>query len=286
MTDNLKTRIIVAAVLIPGAVILLWLGRWPLAVAIAALGVLGAWEVFGLAEQQGVKPLREFGYVTAAAIPLATYAAIGRDPGWAEFALYAGVLWALVLLIAAMFLRGPRGRPLASVAVTLFAPLYASATLAFLIVVRHGGNSDRRPLAYLCLALFPLVLTWICDTAAYAAGTKWGGAKLLPEISPGKTWAGAAGGLGGALVFAVVLGAAVLNRVGWHFGVVPLLVVGLLVGVVAQVGDLAESLLKREAGMKDSSSLIPGHGGVLDRLDSLYFIIPASAALLRLYGVI
>jgi phosphatidate cytidylyltransferase len=129
------------------------------------------------------------------------------------------------------------------------------------------------------------VLTWICDTAAYAAGTRLGGAKLVPLLSPKKTWSGAAGGLAGALVFAVVLGLLVLNRVGWHFGVGHLLVVGLLVGVVAQVGDVAESLLKREAGMKDSSALIPGHGGVLDRLDSLYFIIPVSAALFRLYGV-
>jgi CDP-diglyceride synthetase len=92
MIDNLKTRIIVAAVLIPSAVVLLSLGRWPLAVALAALGVLGTWEVFGLAEPQGIKPLREFGYAAAAAIPLATYAAIGRDPGWAEVALYVAVL--------------------------------------------------------------------------------------------------------------------------------------------------------------------------------------------------
>jgi len=285
MTGNLKTRIIVAAVLIPGVVVLLWLGGWPLAVAIAALGVLGVWELFGLAEQQGIKPMRELGYVTAAVIPLTTFAAIRADSGWAEGALYAGVLWVLAVLVAAMFLRGPRSRPLAAVAVTLFAPLYASATLAFLLTIRHGGNSDRRPLAYLCLALFPLVLTWICDTAAYAAGTRFGGAKLAPVLSPKKTWSGAVGGLAGALVLAVILGLLGLNRVGWHFGVGSLLAVGLLVGVVAQVGDVAESLLKREAGVKDSSSLIPGHGGVLDRLDSLYFIIPASAALFRLYGV-
>jgi phosphatidate cytidylyltransferase len=74
--------------------------------------------------------------------------------------------------------------------------------------------------------------------------------------------------------------------VGWHFPLWQLLGTGLVVGVAAQVGDIAESLLKREAGVKDSSSLIPGHGGVLDRLDSLYFVIPVSAALFKLYGVI
>jgi phosphatidate cytidylyltransferase len=286
MSGELKTRVLVAAVLIPAAVGLLWVGRWPLALALGALGVLGVWELFALARGQDIKPLREVGFGAAALIPLAAYAAVRGKEGAAEVALYAGVLWVLVALAAAMVQRGPRGRPLAAVAVTLFAPLYASATLAFLIAIRHGGNSDRRPLAYLCLALLPLVLTWLCDTAAYAAGSAIGGPKLAPALSPRKTWAGAGGGLAAALVSAVVLGLLVLNRVGWHFGVLALLAVGLLVGVLAQVGDVAESLLKREAGVKDSSALIPGHGGVLDRLDSLYFVIPATAALYRALGVI
>jgi phosphatidate cytidylyltransferase len=83
-----------------------------------------------------------------------------------------------------------------------------------------------------------------------------------------------------------VLGALVLNRVGWHFSLGQLLVVGVMVGVVAQLGDVAESMIKREAGVKDSSALIPGHGGVLDRLDSLYFVVPVAAALFKWFGVI
>ncbi|HXF95274.1 MAG TPA: phosphatidate cytidylyltransferase, partial [Gemmatimonadales bacterium] len=173
-----------------------------------------------------------------------------------------------------------------AVAVTAFGALYAAAPLAFLLAIRHGVNSEREPGAYFLLALLPLALTWICDTAAYAAGTAWGGPRLAPAVSPRKTWSGAAGGLAGALVFAVLLGLLVLNRAGWHFGFWHLVGLGLVVGVIGQVGDAAESLLKREAGVKDSSALIPGHGGVLDRLDSLYFVIPASAALFRFYGVI
>lgn len=286
MAGNLSTRIGIAAVLIPAAVGALWLGGWPLAGAIAALGVLGTREVFDLARKQGIDALAAPGYAAAAAIPLATYAV--HRLGWpgGTTAWYAGVLWLLALPVVAMAQRGPKGRPLTAIGVTVFGALYASAPLAFLIVIRHGLNSERAPLAYLALAVFPLALTWICDTAAFSAGSQFGGPKMAPVLSPRKTWSGAAGGLAGALVFAVALGLLVLNRFGWHFGVGQLLGIGLVVGVVGQVGDLAESLLKREAGVKDSSDLIPGHGGVLDRLDSLYFVIPATAALLARYGVI
>src|SRR2546430_996746 len=112
-----------------------------------------------------------------------------------------------------------------------------------------------------------------------------GGAKLAPVLSPRKTWAGAVGGIVGGLVAALVYGPLVLDRVALRLGVVQLATVGVVVAVAAQVGDVAESLFKREAGVKDSSSLIPGHGGVLDRLDSLYFVLPATAGLLRLFGV-
>jgi phosphatidate cytidylyltransferase len=286
MATALQTRVGAAAVLIPSVVLLAWLGRWPLALGIAGLGVLGTRELFALARKRDVSAFDPAGYAAAGLVPLAVYAARGATERWALAALYIGAFWLLGVLVVAVLQREPRARPLAAVAVTWFAPLYASATLAFLIAIRHGANSDRRPLAYVCLALFPLVLTWICDTAAYVAGSRFGGAKLAPTLSPKKTWAGAWAGLAGAMVFAAVLGALVLNRVGWHFSLGQLLVVGVMVGVVAQLGDVAESMIKREAGVKDSSALIPGHGGVLDRLDSLYFVVPVAAALFKWFGVI
>jgi phosphatidate cytidylyltransferase len=283
MSRTLLVRVAFAIPAIALTAVLLWLGGWWLAGALAVLSVLGAREVYQLARRQGIEPLTELGLLAAAAIPLGILA-LDR-PSAAATAAYAGTLWLLALLAVAMA-RGPTGRPLTAVAVTVFGALYASAPLAFLIGIRHGSHSTQHHTAYFLLTLLPLVLTWICDTAAYGAGTVFGGPKLAPVLSPNKTWSGAIGGLAGALLFALALGFLVLNRAGWQFGVWELLGVGVVVGVVGQLGDVAESLLKREAGVKDSSSLIPGHGGVLDRLDSLYFVIPASAALFKWYGVI
>ena len=286
MASNLTLRIAFAAVAIPLAVGIVWLGGWPFAITLAALGVLGAREIYDLARRQGFDALDRTGGIAAGAIPLLAYWAKGSEVHWAEPALYLGAVWLMVTLVVAMFRRGPAGKPLAVVSVTLFGCLYASALLAFLIPIRHGANAANQPFAYLCLTLFPMIITWIGDTAAMAVGIKIGGPKLAPVLSPNKTRSGAIGGFVGSIITALVLGLLVLNRVGWNFAMWQLVTVGAVVGVVAQVGDVAESLFKREAGVKDSSNLIPGHGGVLDRLDSLYFVVPAAAGLFRLFGAI
>lgn len=286
MAGNLGKRIAVAAVGIPAAGALIWVGGWPLALALAVLGVLGTHEVYELARRQGIEALDETGWIAAAGIPLLAYWAKGSEERWAEPALYVGALWLIVVLVVAMLRRGPAGRPLSAVSVTLFGCLYASGLLAFLIAIRHGVNAANRPAAYVALALFPLAITWIADTCAMAAGVRLGGRKLAPVLSPNKTQSGAAGGFAGAVIAALLLGLLVINRLGWHFSVWQLLVVGAVIGIAAQVGDVAESLFKREVGVKDSSGLIPGHGGVLDRLDSLYFVIPTAAGLYRMFGVI
>jgi phosphatidate cytidylyltransferase len=167
----------------------------------------------------------------------------------------------------------------------VFGTLYAGALLAFLVAIRHGPHSDAHPRGSFALALLPLVITWVCDTAAMAAGTLLGGPKLAPVLSPRKTWAGAIGGVVGGVAAALLYGALVLARMPMGLTAPQLVVTAVMIAVVAQVGDVAESLFKREAGVKDSSMLIPGHGGVLDRLDSLYFVLPVTAGLFRLFGV-
>ena len=282
MSRNLLVRVAFAVPAIAVAVAVLWLGGWVLATALAVLGVLGTREIYDLARREGIEPLENLGLPAAAAVPLATFWVKGYAD-W-EPVLYVAAVWLLALLVMAMA-RGPARRPLTAVAVTVFGTLYASALLAFTIAIRHGPHSDAHPRGSVALVLLPLVVTWVCDTCAMAAGTLIGGPKLAPVLSPRKTWAGAVGGLVGGLVAALVYGPLVLDRVALQLGVVQLATVGGVVAVAAQVGDVAESLFKREAGVKDSSALIPGHGGVLDRLDSLYFVLPATAGLLRLFGI-
>jgi phosphatidate cytidylyltransferase len=284
-SKNLVQRIAVAVIAIPAVVGIVWLGGWVLAATLALLGVLGAHEVYDFGRRQGFEPL-ERTRLAAAAIPLLAYWAKGSETHWAEPAIYLGAVWLMLAMTIAMARRGPTGRPLTSVAVTMFGCLYASGMLAFLIAIRHSTAAAARPVAYVLLTLFPLVITWICDTAAMAVGSAVGRPKLAPVLSPKKTQTGAIGGTLGGVIAALALGKFVLNRQGWNFSDGQLLLFGLAVSIVGQVGDVAESLFKREAGLKDSSTLIPGHGGVLDRLDSLYFVIPTAAGLYRMFGVI
>jgi len=285
-SNNLVQRIVVAAIAIPLVAGVVWLGGWVLAGVLAVLGVLGTREVYDFARRQGIEPLERTGWLAAAAIPVLAYWVKGSEIHWAEPALYLAAVWLMVVMTIAMGRRGPTGRPLTAIAVTIFGALYASGLLSFLIAIRHGGVAVIRPGAYFLLTLFPLVITWICDTAAMATGSALGGPKLAPILSPKKTYSGAIGGMLGGVITALAVGQFVSNRQGWHFSDGQLLLFGLVVSMVGQIGDVAESLLKREVALKDSSSLIPGHGGVLDRLDSRYFVSPGAAGLYRMFGVI
>jgi len=286
MSRNLLVRVAFAVPAIGVCILVIWRGGWLLAGLLALVSVLGTREVYDLARRQGIAPLTVLGYLAAAAIPFAAILVTEVDFAWVGPALGLGALWLLAVLVAAAKIRGPEGRPLTAVAVTVFGCLYATALLVFIVPIRHGIHSEAHPLASTALVLFPLAITWICDTCAMAAGTLVGGPKLAPVLSPNKTWAGAIGGVVGALVAALAFGRFVLDRFALEIPVTQLLAIGLAVALAAQLGDVAESLFKREAGVKDSSKLIPGHGGVLDRLDSLYFVVPVSATLFWLFGLV
>lgn len=288
MDANLARRVAFAAVAIPLALGLVWYGGMTLALVLGVAGALGARELFDLAARADVQAIRPLGIVSAALFPPLVYAA-GVTAEAREWTVhwwpYLAAVWVLLLLGWVLVVRRPTDRPMASAGVTLLAVLYTGALPAFLLVVRH----TRYPLQSwpgAWLVFFPLVVTWVCDTAAMFGGRTFGGPKLAPSVSPGKTRSGSVAGVAGGLLVAPLFAALIFSRVGPAIPLWQLLVIAGVLSVVGQIGDLAESLFKREAGVKDSSHLIPGHGGVLDRLDSLYFVIPAAAALYRGFGVI
>jgi phosphatidate cytidylyltransferase len=287
MDGNMVRRVAVAAVGIPAALALAYIGGVPLVVLLAVTAALGVREVFAFAERQGVRPIGLFAYTTATAFAPAAYAAhtspIFSD--WARAAWpFVAAVWLVVLLTVVLAVRRPDQRPLGAAAVTLLAPLYAGALPAFLVPIRHGTHG-MSSWAGAALVFFPLVVTWVCDSFAMFGGKTFGGPKLAPTVSPGKTRSGSIAGVAGAVLVAVVFGLFVFPGLGIEASLGELLLIAGVLSVVGQVGDLAESLFKREAGVKDSGTLIPGHGGVLDRLDSLYFVIPVAAALYRVLGI-
>jgi len=287
MDRNMQTRIAFAAVAIPAAIGIVWLGGWALVALLSAAGVLGTRELFGFARRHGVEPSPTLGLGPALLFAPIAYYALTNAVGAAALAArwpYAGALWVLGTLTWALARRGPDARPLGAVAVTLLGPLYAAALPAFLLVLRHGAYGPRS-WPGTALVFFPLVVTWVGDSAAMTGGRRFGGPKLAPTISPGKTRSGGVSGLVGAAVAGALFARFALALAGIPLGTVAAALIGLVLGVVGQVGDLAESLLKREAGVKDSSHLIPGHGGVLDRFDSLIFVLPVAALLFGLLGL-
>ncbi len=284
-SEQLGRRVAFSAVAIPVAALAAYVGGWALAALLAVIGVLATREIYDLAAATGLDPLRRSGMAAALALPLATYWAKGSEVHFAEPALYLGALWMIGVVAAAMWRRGPGGRPLASVAVTVFGVLYAPGLLCFAIVLRHPSGVGPDSALGAGLLFFPLALTWIGDTAAMAGGKLIGGPALAPVLSPRKTWAGAVTGLVVTLVAAWVYALWVLGPLGRPLSPLAAVLAGLAISVSGQVGDVAESLFKREVGVKDSSTLIPGHGGMLDRVDSLLFALPVTAGVLRLLGL-
>lgn len=284
--SNMARRVLFAVIAIPVAVGIVWLGGWPLAVLLAAAGVLGAREFLDLARVEA-SVFRGSTWVVAVGIPAVLALALTNqgarnlvDAWWGYLAMGV-LLWLLGLAVAT---RAPDERPLATVSVTFVAMVYTVVLPNALFFIRHAAWSEES-WAGVAVTFFPLVIVWVCDSAAMFGGRIVGGKKLAPVVSPSKTVAGGIAGLVGGAVVAALWAAFLFPPAGVSIGVATAAILGIVLAAVGQVGDLAESLVKREAGVKDSSTLIPGHGGVLDRLDSLYFVLPVAAAAYHFLGL-
>ncbi len=265
-------------------------GRSIFTALIAAILALALRETYGMFRHAGHRPLDWAGYGA-----LALFLAAAFSRGWERWG--AGLITAVVILpLFALLFRAEGRNALADWALTVTGALYiglpavhffllrdlAGPLPSFLERVDEVGrwqyrefNQTTRGLGWYLTAQ---IVTWLSDTGAYAAGRRWGRRKLAPAVSPGKSVEGALGGL--------VAGALVAWLCAYAFGL-PLgplqaLGVGATLSIVGQLGDLAESLLKRQVGVKDSGTLIPGHGGVLDRIDGLLVVVVVAYYLARL----
>lgn len=274
--SELTKRVLVSLVAVPVVLAAAYAGRAPLAALLGIIAALGAWELQRIATAGGVRPLA-VGIALAAAVPLLVQAHYER-----VYSLPLSVAAATMLVVvgAAIWTRGVSGRPLAASAITIFTALYVGGTLSFAYGLRYHRYTLTEA-AGTALLFFPVVLTWASDIGAYFVGRAIGRRKLIAAVSPGKTVEGAVGGLLLTVVAAWAYVAFVLRPVA-HLSLTPagIVLFGVVISVAAQLGDLAESLFKREAGVKDSSRMIPGHGGVLDRVDSLLFVLPVAFLLL------
>jgi phosphatidate cytidylyltransferase len=281
--SELANRWLVALIGMPTAVALAWIGRWGLGPVLAAFSAGAALELYRLAATQELRALRVPGALGAATlVMLATL--------FPSVAAAGPVLWTfimaffLLLLALAALVRGVDGRPAMVTAVTAAGALIPAGGMSFLIFIRHlpvavpAGAFELWPtVAGVALVAYPLMVTWSTDSAAFFGGRRWGRRKLAPRLSPGKTVEGGVLGLVGGTVGGVFMGLVVFDLwlgmpVSWLAGGVG----GLLISALSQLGDLSESAWKREAGVKDSGDFFPGHGGILDRMDSLIFTLPAS----------
>jgi len=274
--SELTRRIIFAVIAAPISIAIVYFGDWALAIMLSVLAALAAWELFRIAREGGAFPLEPAGIALAALLPIAVHA---QRLGFYTLSLTAIVAIVLVVFASAIWLRGPAGKPLSSVAITVFGVMYAGL-FSYIYALRYH-NYAIGAAAGTALVLLPVLLTWTTDIGAYMFGRAFGKKKLIPSVSPGKTVEGAVGGLGLAIVVCLLY----VRFILMPYGQLGLTIQGavlfaIVISIAAQTGDLAESLLKREAGVKDSSRIIPGHGGILDRFDSLLFVMPIAFLLL------
>lgn len=263
---NLGQRVAVGVIFIPVILGLSWYGRHAFLFLMLVIIGAGLVEFYSLAQQKNIRPQRELGIICGLGIALCTYTGYA-DKIWL---LLAGFL--VLLLLVELFRKPePNSSPLLNVAGTTLGVIYVGGLLSFLVSIRelpralnveyaHGGT----------WVIMIFVTIWVCDTAAYFVGKGFGKHKLFERVSPKKTWEGAIG----ALFFAVLAALACHATFVQGLRMIDAVVIGALAGTVGQMSDLVESLFKRDAGVKDSSVLIPGHGGMLDRFDSEMLVAP------------
>ncbi len=272
---NIIYRLITAALFIPVLIYIAYNGGFYFLILVELAIFLGTFEFYDILRAKKMQPYKKIGITAALVLGLTVY-----------FQSYVFTFFVLTLLV--MFLsfseifRKEHDRAIYHIATTIFGIMYISWLLSHLTLLRElptaTGKAYHLGFSYV---LIPFFIGWGYDTGAYFAGKKFGKHKLLLRISPSKTWEGAIGGFLLALLFLFAYQQLFKITFLTNFDIIMLALFG---SFLAQIGDLVESLIKRDARIKDASSHIPGHGGILDRLDSILFVAPFVYYFLRFFA--
>jgi phosphatidate cytidylyltransferase len=260
-------RVITGLMFLPIIIACTYYGGWSFFIFVTALAFFSLNEFYSLMNKKGYSPSYLIGFlVTLFFMWFTTYTV--RHPHWEPYA--TGILTTAIIITFAggIFLRKAQDSTI-NASITLLGILYVGWMFSYLTLIREmnppGALFWKSHGAYL---FFLIISIWACDTSAYLVGTYFGKVKLSPYISPKKTVEGAAAGLVIGIVAASIFG----KLIG--MSMMHVVILGSIIGIVGQISDLVESLIKRDAGVKDSSSIIPGHGGILDRMDSFILTAP------------
>jgi phosphatidate cytidylyltransferase len=283
-SGSLAQRVLSAALLLPLLIVLVWWSVWSVALTVAVATVASLIELYSAFRQGGYQPRMLVGIGSALAIVLA----IGFQPAVAFDLLLPVVTFVIIGSLAAELAYPQQSGSLPSWGLTQAGAFYIAWLLSHFILLRSIDAPALHDSIFTPLGIRPGVawiyyacaITWLQDTSAYFMGRQFGRHKLAPILSPKKTWEGAAGGLIGA----ILTGIACVWLLGLPITPLQGALLGLVGGIVGPLGDLSESLIKRQVGLKDAGNLIPGHGGLLDRADSLLFTIPILYYLIRLFA--
>ena len=279
--SNLTQRVLTAVVGVPLLYFILYLGGIPFLILILLVILFGNIELFKLLEAKGIQTERELGIAFSLALGIAAYFGY----------FYFAVVFSFAVII--IFLLALRRQDLSNAIIALstgfFAIIYIGWFLSHAILLRNiDHNSNLKTYVetvqgHSDIGFFYIFLvvscTFLNDTGAYFIGRWKGKRKLIPHVSPGKTLEGTIGGIISSAIAAIVGNLIFKSPIEYHWVVL----FGLVIGIVAVLGDLTESLIKRSAEAKDSGGILPGHGGILDRFDSLIFTFPVSYYMVLLY---
>jgi phosphatidate cytidylyltransferase len=264
-----STRVLTSIVLVPVLFAVVWLmpsGYFAGLTIIAA--AIGQYELYTMARARGITPLTILGLVLGACIVFNVYRPFYIYRGGPYFWITVCIL---VVIVARLFSRRPVEGALEDIAVTLFGIVYVALLFSFQVAI-HAGPPGKQWLVFLFLVI------WASDIGAYYVGTAFGKHRLYEKISPKKSIEGLLGGILASVLVAILCKLWLVPAAGWAEAAL----LGAFLALVGTVGDLAESLIKRSAGVKDSGTIIPGHGGILDRMDSMLFAAPMLFFYLRM----